>query len=284
MNVNNKKLMNMSFWSFVILYCIQFRIISSEDAHLRIIGGTKCESNYPFMVSIRANNHHYCGGTLIAPQWVLTAAHCLVIKLEDVVIGSNFLIPKSTDIFFKTYIVKQTAHPDFDLDSMINDIAILKLAEPVSFLKFVELPKGKLRADITTFCNDSTVMGWGLQKIGGSPVNELSCVHLTPISLKKCQVLLGEIIAEEAKQICTFSSGKDACQGDSGGPLLCDDVQYGIVSWGVGCADDHFPGVFTRVDDYVDFIEYTMNNSEVPRTCVKFIFLMLVFHIKFFIK
>ncbi|XP_072376264.1 trypsin-like [Diabrotica undecimpunctata] len=261
--------------SFVLLL-LSILIVSCDKPKLRIIGGEECKRSYPFMVSIRKRNIHHCAGTLIAPKWVLTAAHCVSKKyLQTAVIGSNYLVPKFDDFFMDVSIINYRIHPNFNEVNFANDIAVMELAEPVRLPSFVQLPNKSLSENIQKYYQKALVMGWGAEIEGsndGSPV--LRCVYLSLITIDECRLYYPQNLIKTT-HICSLSKNRDACQGDSGGPLLSDDIQYGIVSWGWGCG--RYPGVYTRVYHFLHFIKEAIRNGAKN----KFINIVVIFFVLF---
>ncbi|XP_028129620.1 trypsin-like [Diabrotica virgifera virgifera] len=257
------------------LLLLSILFVSCVQPKLRIIGGEECKKSYPFMVSIRIRNIHYCAGTLIAPKWVLTAAHCVSkTNLQTAVIGSNYLVPKSDESFMDVSIIEYTIHPNFDEVNFVNDIAVMKLAEPVRFPSLVQLPNKSSSENIQIYDQESLVMGWGAVIEGSttsSPV--LRCVYLSLITIEECRLYYPQNLIETS-QICSLSKNRDACQGDSGGPLLTHDVQYGIVSWGWGCG--RYPGVYTKVYHFLHFIEEAIKNDANNKCINVVLFFLLV--------
>ncbi|ROT77357.1 putative trypsin-1-like [Penaeus vannamei] len=104
----------------------------------------------------------------------------------------------------------------------------------------------------------ATATGWGTTSSGGSSSDTLREVDVTVLSNTACQSgSYGSAIKDT--MLCAGSTGKDSCQGDSGGPLVFKDGggnydQIGVVSWGYGCGARGYPGVYTRVNSYLDWI------------------------------
>lgn len=256
---------------FIILILIGF---SSENTttnkngfqyqYKRIIGGEICsDRDHKSIVSISFSDlHHRCGGTILNEYWVLTAAHCVILDVPLIVIAGishrrgyqNVSISPASAVYI---------HPDFNFLRLKNDIALLKLAFPIeetSTIRYVRLPNSTLNKEVMSVCGDALVMGWGFTLPGHRSFSkDLHCVLLPIIHPVECFYWYYQFNISKADVICTFSrEGKDACTGDSGGPLLCKDTQFGIVSWGMGCALPYGPGVYTRVDRYLEFIDETM--------------------------
>lgn len=265
---------------FLIIFILMNTCKSVEDQHppLGIIGGERCtEQDHKSIVSIfYSGSSHICAGTLLNRNWVLTAAHCILKEKPLIVIAGishakgyyNVSISAVSAVFI---------HPEFNLTKLRNDIAVLKLAIPIEeteYIKYIMLPNSTLSQNITNVCSEALVMGWGFTLPGHKKISkDLHCVILPTINPDLCFHLYYYFNISKIDVICTFSrEGKDACTGDSGGPLLCNGVQYGIVSWGMGCGLPNSPGVYTRVDRYLEFVsEILVKNYANYKTLNQFI-------------
>ena len=241
------------------------------DQAPRIIGGTDSTvEEWPSVVFIYIpidNGYVMCGGNLIAPNWVLTAAHCLVDDFGNhrhaagmvVVLGTTDL---TGEMHERREVTNVIVHPDYNYLDVAegSDIALLELAIQS------EQPTMALYSGKPDVGADATVIGWGVtgydaQGNSQTAVNNLQEVAIPIVSNEVCnrpESYNGAIIDS---QLCAgfAEGGKDSCQGDSGGPLMAlQDGKYkqvGIVSFGDGCALPNKYGVYTRISSFRVWIE-----------------------------
>ncbi|KAF7781496.1 hypothetical protein PRUB_b0733 [Pseudoalteromonas rubra] len=249
--------------------------------NVRIVGGGEATPfAYPFMGSLQlfsGNEYgHYCGSSLIAPNKVLTAAHCVEgWSAGDFAVkfGSHDLTDESQGQLYRVtdIIMHERYHDTYTYN---NDIAVLTLEAPVEGITPIELADPELKRSYVVGENFK-VMGWGALYSGGPSPDKLHEVDVPYISNEVCndaQHYEGRI---SDNMLCAGfdAGGKDSCQGDSGGPLIVNRdnrwIQVGVVSWGDGCAYEFKPGVYADVavlnewvtvkQQYVEFeAAYTM--------------------------
>ncbi|XP_072767402.1 chymotrypsin-1-like isoform X2 [Anoplolepis gracilipes] len=217
----------------------------------KIVGGTSAaEGQYPYQASLRFQNRHFCGGSVIDNRWILTASHCLT-SFNDtaitVVLGTNTL-DKGGDEYSS---IKRFIHPFYSSPLVRNDIGLIKLDKDIVFgdkVKQIALPTENFEKS-----NYPAILsGWGTTSYPGKVPNELQHIQLMVINQKQC---LNTNFRVTNNNICTLNKKDEgACHGDSGGPLVADNEQIGVVSWGVPCAKGH-PDVFTRVHSYTNWIK-----------------------------
>ena len=225
----------------------------------RIVGGAETvPGEYPFMVSLHLNGSHWCGGSLIASDQVLTAAHCVEsgapASSYDAVIGRH---AQSSNIGESIRVEEITIHPSYNTFTLDSDLAILKLATR-SNAPTIEVATS---ADAELFApgTNATVIGWGRLTAGGTSPDRLQEVTVPIVSNAVANAPGSYDGAVTHNMLAAGRTGRDSCQGDSGGPLLVDNgsgglLQAGIVSWGIGCGDAGFPGIYTRVENFITFI------------------------------
>jgi len=243
----------------------------------RIIGGTNASpDDYPWAVALlRANigdgfDAQFCGGTLIASRWILTAAHCVndlsSASEIEVAIGINNLNNISnTD---RQTVSNIFVHPSYNTISLNNDIALLELATPSSNTA-LNIADNNLTDNIATD-ELMTIIGWGTTNANlQTPIfpNLLQETQIPRFDFAACNSIYNNLLTDN--MICAgfAAGGKDTCQGDSGGPILyfntSDSTYYqtGVTSFGNGCAVANTPGVYTRAANYIDWINNTMSTT-----------------------
>ena len=219
----------------------------------RIVGGVVANPTlYPFYayLEIRSGTGaRACGGTLVAPDIVLTAAHCFDVTVLSVkVLINNTSLTQSTGFEYLRAGESWTIHPEYEINTFANDVAILLLETPVP----PQVTPISLNANSALPQDDDAlqVIGLGLTTENGNFPTNLQMASLQSINVDACAnsyaaAPQGFIPVSEDLQLCASASGQDSCQGDSGGPLLLPNndndgassfTQVGLVSFGLGCA------------------------------------------------
>lgn len=148
-------------------------------------------------------------------------------------------------------VTKFFLHPDYQQNGFYNDIAVMRLAEKLQINTKVQpiqiAPRGYRVPDNA----ELLVSGWGTLEFRGSSPERLQKVYVPAVSNEVCARSYSNI---RPHKICAGREGVDACQGDSGGPLVWKKMLVGIVSSGTGCGSAGFPGIYTRVSEFFDFI------------------------------
>ncbi|XP_034195399.1 chymotrypsin-2-like [Osmia lignaria lignaria] len=226
------------------------RIVNGEDAKVGEI---------PYQVSLqnKDNSFHFCGGSVLNENYVITAAHCVIGKTAasiKVIAGTINLAAQKSEYNVKNIIIHEKYNPN---DSWKNDIALLKVEKP--FVKseqiaFVPLPP----KDQVVKANDKAVVsGWGRLSQGGPTTVHLQRVNIMIADQEYCKYSYKGSQNVYDSQVCAYDPrvGKGSCHGDSGGPLTVNGRLTGLVSWSRGCADTYSPAVFTRVSAYIEWIK-----------------------------
>ncbi|KAJ4940197.1 hypothetical protein JOQ06_026506 [Pogonophryne albipinna] len=239
----------------------------------RIVGGMDAiDGAWPWQVDIQLMTPvgHICGGSIISEYWVLSAAHCFPnpSDLSSYVVYVGRYRLNGWNLHESTYSVSRVVIPSgYSEPHNGKDLALVQLSSPVTWSDYVQpvcLPDSGTLFPGGLLC---FVTGWGnvrdnvpLQGLG-----TLQEVEVPIISQSSCQEMYQTHPTEQVDilydMICAGyqKGGKDSCQGDSGGPLVCKMVngtwvQAGVVSFGLGCAQENQPGVYARVTSYSSFI------------------------------
>ncbi|TCP49179.1 trypsin [Tamaricihabitans halophyticus] len=222
----------------------------SSSAEPRIVGGEQSSvSAYPFAVYLAdEQGQQFCGGTLIAPDRVLTAAHCAEALPQDQLRVVGGRDDKQASDGHTASVAEVWTHPDFTRPNSGADIGVLTLNRSLPY-RTMDAATDR-DAELYAQGTEATVLGWGRTSEGGEESRYLRSATVPVLSDEDCAASYRDFDAESMVCAGYPEGGIDACQGDSGGPLIAGDRLIGIVSWGEGCARPGSPGVYTRVSNY----------------------------------
>ncbi|XP_034485808.1 trypsin-4 [Drosophila innubila] len=217
----------------------------------RIVNGREArEGEFPYQLSLRRLTVHICGASVLDGSWAITAAHCVdgherqphefTLRLGSVKRSSGGSIMTVRTIY---------KHPSYDTTDMNFDVALLRtqagaltLDPNVAPIKLPEAGEA-IQENISAI-----VSGWGHMSSTEPMLSSvLKYTTVMTVNQQKCQNDLSFHGGVSEAMFCAAARNTDACQGDSGGPLTVQGRLIGIVSWGVGCADPYYPGVYTRL-------------------------------------
>ncbi|MBY5360275.1 trypsin-like serine protease [Rhizobium leguminosarum] len=264
----------------------------------RVIGGQAAKKGeWPWQVKILAPDPEqrgrfggHCGGSLIAPRWILTAAHCVTSGRsgKQDLFARDLLIVEGKSKIDKVIAVDGPdkpglavedviIHEDFDRKVFANDIALIKLSESAKSKPAILASASD--DEVEAAGHPAVVTGWGYTKADHGwddkyLPTELQEVELPIVPRDDCRAAYRDSSMRmnpiDERNVCAgyAEGGKDACQGDSGGPLVAQRpdkrwIQLGIVSWGAGCAEAEHYGVYTRVAAFRDWIA-AKTDGDVP--------------------
>uniref|UniRef100_A0A3B4AU86 Peptidase S1 domain-containing protein n=1 Tax=Periophthalmus magnuspinnatus TaxID=409849 RepID=A0A3B4AU86_9GOBI len=232
--------------------------LPETEEETRIIGGEEALfHSWPWQVSLTFITMPACGGAILSPFWVLSAAHCFrrcnsiqVLVVCKLLAGNVHY----SSLKFQMKVVAVSIiliHKDYSTQTKEYDIALLKLKEPLIFNDFVR-PINIWMTTLPLF-TECTTTGWGSTRENGPRVNKLQEVNVTLLPSEVCNKYYVGRILDTMFCAGKEEGGADACQGDSGGPISCfNGSRYelaGVVSWGVGCGRAKKPGVYTRIQN-----------------------------------
>ncbi|KAL0993625.1 hypothetical protein UPYG_G00110730 [Umbra pygmaea] len=269
----------MGFWGILFVVLLVCKATGSFEPQIRssIVGGKDAsKGSWPWMafLEIAVGNFSFsCGASILSEDWVLTAAHCvepdsnIILEQSYVLLGLHSLQEieelEDPDVVVRS-MSKIVVHPDYDTNNMFNDIALVKLNHSACLSHLILPVKLPGPQDIFGHESECWVTGWGNIDMGVPLSGERILQQVQVPLVRQCACLEAYPLLTSG-MLCAglWEGGIDSCQGDSGGPLVCRSggtfVQVGIVSYGKGCALEGFPGVYTRVVRYMDFILDTVN-------------------------
>ncbi|KAM6123839.1 chymotrypsin-like protease CTRL-1 [Phoenicopterus ruber ruber] len=227
----------------------------------RIINGQSAvPGSWPWQVSLQTRSgSHFCGGSLINENWVVTAAHCEFNPYYHIVVLGEYDLLSDTEYVQVKTVSRAITNPNWDPYNLNNDITLLRLSSPAqlgSRVSPVCLPPAYQSLPSNLQC---ITTGWGRTSTSSQALAvRLQQVALPLISPSQCMQYWGSQIT--SSMLCAGGVGASSCQGDSGGPLVYQNgnvwTLVGIVSWGNSNCNVRTPAIYTRVSQFRNWIDY----------------------------
>ncbi|XP_022232530.2 trypsin beta [Drosophila obscura] len=244
----------------------------------RIVGGMQVSTigEFPYQASVQLNGQHICGGAVIGDHFVLTAAHCFEALEPWSVLDYSVRVGSSEHATGGHLLSLQQIipHGGYNPQSHDNDLALLILNARLNFTEQLQAVPLASAQERPTPGTRLLVSGWGFQSeeaaaeqqidagsgSGAGVASILRYVDVDHVDIGQCRLAYRRVLPITQGMLCAARAGHDSCQGDSGGPLVGfqEDGRatlYGIVSWGLGCANPDYPGVYTSVAAFRRWID-----------------------------
>lgn len=230
----------------------------------RIVGGQVTDiRDFPYQASIQLHGQHICGGAIIGDFFILTAAHCFEEPWIEVDYSVRLGATEHADGGVLLSLRQIIRHGAYNSQTHDNDLALVLLYGRLNYTEELQAVPLAGAEDVLTPDTRLYVSGWGYQSEGGEEgvsalLRYVDVAHVEP---GICRRAYRKVLPVTQRMLCAGREGHDSCQGDSGGPLVGyqqDSAQgklYGIVSWGLGCAQQEFPGVYTNVAAFRNWID-----------------------------
>lgn len=236
----------------------------------KIVGGFRVtnQSSVSYQISLQYKGGHFCGGSFIRRNAVLCAAHCVYNRnISDFAVRAGSLVRDRGGLIIR--VLNISIHESYDTNTFDYDFSLIFLDkyEPSGFLISI-IPLPSSTTDILPDNTTLFVTGWGDTYNFFESSRYLRGVYVPKFADSTCNDTTHYNGRISDRMICAGYEGgrRDSCQGDSGGPLVKQQsdgssIQYGVVSWGFGCAQPRRPGVYSKVSYVLDWIDRNINNE-----------------------
>ncbi|XP_050962415.1 trypsin-3 [Labeo rohita] len=251
----------------------QLNVCGQAPLNTKIVGGQEAvRGSWPWQASLHqiSSGRHFCGGSLINKDWVLSAAHCfksIGAYNVKIYLGRHLQSGSNPNEISRT-VTKLITHPSYSTTTQNNDIALLQLSSSVTFTEYVKPVCLAAAGSVFGGGTKSWITGWGKLNSGDTQIpNILQEVEIPIVNNDVCNEAFKGIITSNMLCAGLNEGGKDSCQGDSGGAMVNKNdslwIQSGIVSFGKDCGLPKYPGVYTRVSQYQSWISSHIS-SDLP--------------------
>ncbi|XP_051742267.1 trypsin [Ctenopharyngodon idella] len=250
----------------------QLDVCGQAPLNTKIVGGQNADTgSWPWQASLHriSSGSHFCGGSLINKDWVLSAAHCFQSTTASnikIYLGRQQQSGSNPNEISRT-VTQVITHPSYSTTTQNNDIALLRLSSSVTFTNYIRPVCLAAAGSVFGGGTKSWITGWGKLNFADTSLpSTLQEVQIPVVSNSDCKTAYGSVITSNMLCAGVNEGGKDSCQGDSGGPMVNKNdslwIQSGIVSFGRDCGLPKFPGVYTRVSEYQSWISSQISSNQ----------------------
>lgn len=236
-----------------------------DETAQEIVGGTATQiTSVPWQVSLQtANGAHFCGGSIVTPTWIATAAHCMGGGAPARIVAGISRLSQSASGQVRQ-VKRVVIAPGYTDATLGKDAALIELTAPLTLdgvnVKAIRPILASSPAALTAPGAMTIVSGWGATAEGAQTLpDQLQSVQVPIIALAQASASYNMTLTEDQLAAGVAAGGKDSCQGDSGGPLVvmngAEPMLAGIVSWGEGCARADRPGLYARVGSFAKWMD-----------------------------
>ncbi|KGO68710.1 Peptidase S1A, chymotrypsin-type [Penicillium italicum] len=230
-------------------FLAHFFALAAASPGPSIVGGSEVSiEDFPYQIALLYGGSLNCGGSIISHNHVVTAAHCVSTASASelgIRAGSSFCDSGGSVVNISSIAI----HPKYDTVTFDNDIAILTLAESITYgPRIAPLGIPYNGSGLPSNGEEVVVSGWGAVHEGGAPSPTLRAANVSMINMKECKARFRNWKPITDSMFCAGvpEGGRDSCDGDSGGPAVANGILIGVVSWGNGCARREYPGVYSN--------------------------------------